>query len=149
MSCQCFILNSVFFGKKIFCLFFQECQQKQSYLFLGLAIYSLIIPCNLFSELLKTFFQGLWCLTPFSTIFQLYHGIFSKILTTFCDYQIDILYCFYLITKSMTTNDNRFSPAWNKTGDFITKNRLTEHCTIQYISDCTIRTQPHLLQFKF
>lgn len=55
---------------------------------------------------------------------------------------------FVLISESMTSDDDRFLPAWDKSRDILDNNRLTENCTIKNISDGAIRTFPHLLQLE-
>lgn len=63
---------------------------------------------------------------------------------------IDYKICsFILITKGMTSNDDRFFPPWNKSWDVFNNDRLSENSTIQNISDGTIGAFPHLLKVEF
>src|SRR5690606_25668100 len=54
-----------------------------------------------------------------------------------------------LVTKSVTADNDRLCPTWNKTRNVADDDRLTENCTIKDVTDCSVRRFPHLLKFEF
>ena len=54
----------------------------------------------------------------------------------------------YLVTKSMTTDDNGLGPARNETGNHLAEDGLAKHRAAKDVTDGAIRAQPHLLQIE-
>jgi hypothetical protein len=101
----------------------------------------------------------------FNTLISIVH---SKTYTTFSFEFIDLVFLFssvfssednlkgsrlvdceicgsILISESMSSDDNRLFPSWNKSWDVLDDNRFSENCSIQDISDSSIWTFPHFL----
>lgn len=55
----------------------------------------------------------------------------------------------YLITVSMSSNHNWLYPSRNQSWNLLANDWLTKNCTTQDVTNCTIRTAPHLLQVEF
>jgi len=54
-----------------------------------------------------------------------------------------------LVTESMTANNNGLRPCWNKARNILNDNRLTEHCTVELVTDSSVGALPHLLELEF
>ena len=54
----------------------------------------------------------------------------------------------YLISMSVTANNNRFQPSWYKSWNVLTDYCLPEHSSTKNVTNCTIGRFPHFLQIK-
>jgi len=61
----------------------------------------------------------------------------------------DVVLAAVLITKSMSSNDNRLSPSWYATRNVGDDDGLSEDSAIKDVSDCTVGAPPHLLEVEF
>lgn len=55
-----------------------------------------------------------------------------------------VICCAILISKSVSTNDNWFSPSGNKSWNVLDHNWFTEYSTTKLISNCSVGRLPHL-----
>ena len=55
----------------------------------------------------------------------------------------------YLVSVGMTANDNGFCPTSDKARNVGANDWLAKDCTLQDISNRSIRRPPHLLQLEF
>ena len=55
---------------------------------------------------------------------------------------------FVLVSEGVPANYNGFFPSRDQSGDVLDDDRLSENCSIQNVSDGSIWTFPHLLEFK-
>lgn len=53
-----------------------------------------------------------------------------------------------LVSKGMSANDDRLSPAWNESRDVVDHDGLPEHSAVQLVSNGAIGTLPHLFESK-
>jgi len=74
-----------------------------------------------------------WCENHFNFTSLLYNIVLATI----------------LISISMSTNDDRLSPSWDKSWDIINNNCFTENGSIKNVSNRSVRWFPHLLKFEF
>lgn len=54
----------------------------------------------------------------------------------------------YLITEGVSANSDGLCPTWNKPGNVLADDGLTEDSASQDVPDGSIGALPHLLQFK-
>lgn len=60
----------------------------------------------------------------------------------------DVVLAPVLVAEGVSTNDDWLLPAWNTLGDVLDANRLSEHSAVKDVSDCAVRTLPHLLKVE-
>ena len=60
----------------------------------------------------------------------------------------DVVLATVLVTKSVTTNNNRLGPAWDTAGDVGNNNGLSEDGTVKNVSNGSVGTSPHLLEVE-
>lgn len=54
----------------------------------------------------------------------------------------------HLVTECVSSNGDGLRPAWNKPGNVLTDDWLTENCASQNVPDGAVGALPHLLQIK-
>ena len=60
----------------------------------------------------------------------------------------DVVLASVLVTESMSSNDDGLGPAWNAFWNVRDDNGLSEHGTVEDVSDSTVGTLPHLLKVE-
>jgi hypothetical protein len=56
--------------------------------------------------------------------------------------------CTILVAKCMSSNDNGISPSWYESWNVLNNNGLSEHCSVQLVTNGAIGRFPHLLELK-